>query len=503
MARTCESATAVRVRLRAQPNCFIQEGLGRARTLLPKPTIVDCHPHLDAHLGSVVALTIHASGDEPRDPPPNSGRSDAIDVMTPEDALGIGIGDDILAVDDSPANLIAAEAALAPLGRKLVTATSGLEALAKLLEQDFALILLDVSMPGMSGIETARLIRSRERSGSTPIIFVTGMAWQDAAIDEAYEVGGYDFLMKPVRPEMLRAKARVFLQLQERTRALQRKAAELRESQARLHEHELREERKRLKAEALEEQLQQLARMDRERHEFVAILGHELRNPIHTLQIAVDAVLQHSTADPERVASLVERRFNHVTRIVDDLLDITRITTGQVELCNENIDLGEIVRQAIEDCQSILELRKHELVVEIREAAPVVQGDAVRLLQAFTSLIDNAARYTPNRGRVHVTLEVDAGDVVVCITDTGSGINPELLPRIFDMFVRDRAGVDGSGGLGLGLALVKRLIELHEGSVSAASEGPDKGSTFEVRIPLAPQDVVLMTLDMTDPGILR
>src|SRR5439155_929595 len=120
-----------------------------------------------------------------------------------EDISDIGIGDDILVVDDNPANLVAIEAALAPLGRKLVSVHSGVEALARLLEQDFALILLDVAMPGITGIETARLIRSRERSRGTPILFVTGMSWQDEAIDEAYEVGGFDFLIKPVRAEVL------------------------------------------------------------------------------------------------------------------------------------------------------------------------------------------------------------------------------------------------------------------------------------------------------------
>src|SRR5262245_32276209 len=119
-----------------------------------------------------------------------------------EDVSDIGIGDDILVVDDNPANLVAIEAALTPLGRKLVSATSGVEALGKLLEQDFALILLDVAMPGINGIDTARMIRSRERSRGTPILFVTGMSWQDEAIDEAYEVGGFDFLIKPVRAEL-------------------------------------------------------------------------------------------------------------------------------------------------------------------------------------------------------------------------------------------------------------------------------------------------------------
>src|SRR5262245_19224531 len=198
-------------------------------------------------------------------------------------APAISYGRDILVVDDNQTNLIAIEAALAPLGRSLVLAHSGVEALGRLLEQDFALIILDVAMPGMDGFETARLVRSREKNRATPIIFVTGLSWQDDAVLRGYELGAFDFLIKPIRPEVLRAKASVFVQLQERTIELQQMAEELRTTQERSHERELAAQRKRFEAEAMERQMAQMAETDRRKDEFLAILSHELRNPLQPL----------------------------------------------------------------------------------------------------------------------------------------------------------------------------------------------------------------------------
>src|SRR5260221_1347892 len=199
-------------------------------------------------------------------------------------------GRDILVVDDNDTNLIAIEAALSPLGRSLVLARSGAEALQHLLEQDFALIILDVAMPGMDGFETAKLVRSRARNRATPIIFITGLAWQEDEILHAYELGACDFLQKPVRPEVLRAKASTFIQLQDRTRELQDKAEELRKSQARVHEREMAMQRERFESEVLEHQMRQLAEADRRNDEFLAILAHELRTPLQPLLTAVELI---------------------------------------------------------------------------------------------------------------------------------------------------------------------------------------------------------------------
>lgn len=409
------------------------------------------------------------------------------------EVLDIGIGDDILVVDDSPANLVAIEAALAPLGRKLVCVRSGVEALARLLEQDFALILLDVAMPGITGIETARLIRSRERSRGTPILFVTGKSWQDEEIDEAYEVGGFDFLVKPVRPEVLRAKARVFLKLQERTRALRRQAEELRASQARLYEHELQEQRNRFESELLETKLAQLAQGERRQHQLAGIIGNELLNPLQTLQMAFDLLRAHPNAGKsERICSLVDHRLVHVTRLVKVLIDIAQVGAGLLQLQPTTVDLAGIVSHALEDCRAVIETRKLTARFEVETAiAPLVMGDPFRLLQAVTTLVDHAARSTAEGGEIDISVRLAAGDVVVRIVDTGRGIAPELLPRMFEM----TAGDGAAPGLNLGLTLVKRLVELQDGVIRATSEGVGKGATFEIQFSLAPQDVELPSVD--------
>jgi signal transduction histidine kinase len=439
--------------------------------------------------------------------PPSLSRAPALTTpaaaasppAAPDDLIDIGIGDDILVVDDNPANLVAVEAALSSLGRRLVFASSGEEALARLLDQDFALILLDVAMPGISGIETARLIRSRERSRGTPIIFVTGMTWHDDAVDEAYELGGFDFLTKPVRPEILRAKARVFLKLQERTRALNRNAEDLRASQARLHEHELTEQHKRFESTLLEAKVQQLADGERRQHELAGIIGTELLNPMQTLQMAFDLLRDHPLADRgERVFSLVEHRLVHVTRLVKILIDIAQVASGQLALTMVTVNLRELVRQAIADCRPILDAHKLSVRLEADTPLPtLVNGDPVRLLQALTTVIDHAARSAAEASELIVTSQVTAGEVTICIADAGRGIAPELLPRLFDVFTGD-GGV--ANGLSLGLPLVKRLLELHDGAIRVSSPGPGKGATFEIRLPLAPQDVELMSLDPLPGG---
>src|SRR5262245_41321288 len=267
-----------------------------------------------------------------------------------ENPLLISYGRDILVVYDNDINLLAIAAALLPLGRKMVLARSGVEALARLLEQDFALIILDVAMPGMDGFETARLVRSRARNRATPIIFITGLSWQDDEILRGYELGAFDFLMKPIRPEVLRAKATVFIELQQRTLELQQKAEELRQEQARAHEREMTMQRKRFESEALERQMAQMSETDRRKDEFLAILAHELRNPLQPLQTAVE-LMEHSPDEPvpERVRGIIQRQVHHIGRLVDDLLNVARFQTGKLDLRREPLPLDAIVQEAIND----------------------------------------------------------------------------------------------------------------------------------------------------------
>jgi signal transduction histidine kinase len=402
-----------------------------------------------------------------------------------DEPLQVLYGRDFLVVDDSQTNLIAIEAALAPLGRNLVTAYSGVEALARLLEQDFALIILDVAMPGMDGFETAKMVRNRERNRETPIIFITGLLWENDAVLRGYELGAFDFLMKPIRPEVLRAKAMVFLQLQERTIELAAKAEELRQAQNRAHERELQAQRRRFEAEVMERQMEQLAEADRRKDEFLAILAHELRNPLQPLQTAVE-VLEHDPDKPVpvRIRKIVQRQVQHITRLVDDLLDVSRFTAGKLELRRELTDLEAIVEEAVATCRSVIDARKHHLEVTAFDPPAIVHGDPVRLVQCVCNLLNNAAKYTEPSGTLIIEWGAHRKEGFVRVTDNGRGIPQDLLPKVFDMFVQERVTPDGAGGLGLGLGLVQRLVELHGGTVRADSEGRGMGATFEIRLPL-------------------
>lgn len=434
--------------------------------------------------------------------PSNTGPPERLSTVADEEIPDIGIGDDILVADDTPANLIAIEAALAPLGRRLVLVHSGIAALARLLDQDFALIVLDVAMPGMTGIETARLIRARERNRGTPIVFVTAMSWQDEAIEEAYEAGGFDFLVKPIRPEVLRAKVRVFLKLQERTRALRRQAEELRASQARLYEHELLEQRKRFESELLAGKLERLAEGDRRQHELATLIGSELLNPLHTLRVAFDLLREHPHADrDERIHTLIEHWLRHVTRLVEGLSDIAPLAAGQLVISPEVVNLAEIVRCALDDCRAITQARKLTTRLDPGGApAPIILGDPVRLLQALTTVIDHAVRSTVEGGELVIAIRLTGGDVALQVTYPGRGFGPAMLPRIFEICVAEDLGGDGcTGRHRLGFALARRLIELHDGTIQVSSGGVAHGATFEIRLPQAPQDVELSSLESADP----
>jgi len=391
---------------------------------------------------------------------------------------------DILVVDDTAANLVAFEAALAPLGCRLVLARSGPEALSRLLEQDFAMILLDVQMPGMSGYEAAQLIRSRDRSRATPIIFITAYSRDEDEVVAGYRLGAVDFLFKPVHPDILRGKVSVFV--------------ELRDGQIREQLRLLDDQRRALEADALRREAQaqrdaaaQLAAVnaalelaDQRKNEFMAVLAHELRNPLAPLQTSLELVRRSPDRPvPPRILDILARQVRQMTRLVDDLFDMSRITANKIELNRAPLLLAEVIDQSLVVSRPQIERRRHTLIQRPPAHSPQVFGDAVRLIQVVANLLNNAAKYTDPGGRVELAWGEDQGQVFVRVTDTGRGIAPELIDRIFDMFVQERVGADGAGGLGLGLALVRRLVELHDGTVTAASPGPGRGSTFELRLP--------------------
>jgi PAS domain S-box-containing protein len=232
---------------------------------------------------------------------------------------------------------------------------------------------------------------------------------------------------------------------------------------------------------------------DRRKDEFLATLAHELRNPLAPMRNALRILEHNLPADPrvQWAQAVVNRQIQQMTRLVDDLMDLSRITRGQVMLRRARVDLATVVRSAVETSQPVIEERGHQLVLDLPREPVTLDGDAARLTQVFSNLLNNAALYTDPGGQVSLTVSMEPAHVRVAVRDNGTGIPAHVLPRIFDMF-SPGTGPSGpertSNGLGIGLGLVKRLVEMHDGSVEAVSDGPGCGSTFTVRLPLIAAD---------------
>ncbi|HEX4455943.1 MAG TPA: response regulator [Kofleriaceae bacterium] len=387
----------------------------------------------------------------------------------------------ILVVDDVRANLVAMEIALASLNREILTASSGTEALGHLLERDVCLVLLDVQMPGLDGFETAAMIRARERSKHLPIIFVTAYDENSEDVRRAYRLGAVDFLFKPIETEILVAKASVFMTLQDQAEEL---AAERlrRDFETARRDYEMQMLRRQMEREQATSAA--LAEIDRRKDDFLAILGHELRNPLAPIRAAIELVKMRPERMTPKTIEILDRQTTQLTRLLDDMLDISRIKANKIELHPQRHDLRDIVELAVTAVRPRIDERNHELVVEVGDEPVDVRGDEVRLAQIVTNLLVNAARYTEPGGRIAVRCEASATTGIVRVTDNGIGIAPELQDRVFEMFVQERVRLDGSGGLGLGLALAKQLVELHGGTIEVASAGRNRGTRFEISFPL-------------------
>jgi signal transduction histidine kinase/DNA-binding response OmpR family regulator len=554
----------------------------------------------------------------------------------------------ILIVDDLPDKLLVLETVLEELGQNLITARSGEEALRRVLEHEFAVILLDVKMPGMNGFETAELIRRRKKSAHTPIIFITAFA-DDMHTIQGYSLGAVDYILSPVVPEILRSKVKVFVDLFRMTQQVKRQADErvslAREQAARaaaeeatrrsaflaeastllansldfeatvvallqlvvprladlaavtlagdagqpwrsefawvvpphdaVHraglgaadgpQDELRAALERVLAAGRPETLEGLdlayppagcgravsgvvegrlrsavlsplrargrtlgalslaqgpsgrhlapadlalvedlagraaialdnARLyrdvqlaDQHKNEFLSMLAHELRNPLAPIRNAVHLLRVRCSDGPEveSLRDMIDRQVQQLVRLVDDLLDISRITRGKIRLQTEPVELGGVVAQAVETSRPLIEARQHELLVNLPREPVRVEGDPVRLAQILGNLLNNAAKYTEPGGRITLTLERAGAEAVLRVRDTGVGIPPEMLSSIFDLFTQVDRSLDRSqGGLGIGLTLVHRLVDMHGGRVQAFSAGPSQGSEFVVWLPV-------------------
>ena len=381
-----------------------------------------------------------------------------------------------LLVDDLDDNLLALEALLRRDGLVLLKARSGSEALELLLVHDVALALVDVHMPEMDGFELAELIRGSEKTRRVPIIFLTAGGPDEQRRFRGYETGAVDFIRKPVENDVLRSKVDVFYELYRQRQEVACQRDEL--SAATTEIGRLLTESRR--------QAEELREMDQRKDEFLATLAHELRNPLAPILNAVSVMQVRGLADPilESMREVIERQTRHMARLVDELLDVSRIATGKLSLQLKPMDLMTVVNRAVEVARSTIDLHKHQLEVVLPTHPILLEGDEVRLTQVFANLLTNAAKYTQPGGQIRVVGEADGDTLRVYVDDTGIGIPKDMLSRVFGLFVQVDFSLERSqGGLGVGLALVRRLVELHQGHVTAYSLGLGHGSRFTVTLP--------------------
>ena len=249
--------------------------------------------------------------------------------------------------------------------------------------------------------------------------------------------------------------------------------------------------------EALRESTDRLRLMDRRKDEFLATLAHELRNPLAPLRNGLQLlkIAKDDSALIERTRHMMDLQVEQMVRLIDDLLDVGRISNDRIALNKETTSLDKIVRQAIETSTPLIHAQQHSLTIELPAYEIALDADAVRLTQVFANLLNNAAKYTPAHGKITVRAEVHEGFAIIRVIDNGIGIPPDLLPQVFEMFVRADTSLErAQGGLGIGLSLVKRLVEMHEGSVEAVSRGAGLGSEFVVRLPLAKEPATKATV---------
>jgi signal transduction histidine kinase len=406
----------------------------------------------------------------------------------------------ILVVDDRDENLIALEAVLADPSYRLVRARSGREALKEVLDQDFALILLDVVMPGVDGYETATLIRERPRSRQTPIIFLTANDFGVNYVFRGYTVGAVDYLVKPVPPDVLRSKVAVFVELFRRQEALRLGHEQLEERIAERTKElasantalsaEI-EERARIEKERVQLlKREQAARLEAERanrlkDEFLATLSHELRTPLNAI-MGWAHVLSQSSHDRDtvtRASAVIRQNATSQAQLIDDILDVSRIVGGRLVIESGLVAVKHVVEDAANALMPAAQAKSITVKCHLADDLNVL-GDRDRLQQVVWNLVSNAFKFTPKGGTVTITLAERDGDVYIEVADTGIGIPAEFLPFVFDRFRQaDSSMSRRHNGLGLGMAIVRHLVELHGGTVAVESPGENQGTTFKLHLP--------------------
>ena len=375
----------------------------------------------------------------------------------------------ILIVDDDARNLQALEHMLERPGRMVMKATSGDEALRCLLLHDVAVMLLDIRMAEMDGYETAALIRTREKTRTLPIIFLTAFNKDDADVLKGYSFGAVDYIFKPIVPDILCAKVDIFVELYKQTKALIRKNEELEHA-----EHTLLHTN------------QELAKLNQLKSSFVSVASHEIRTPVTGIKGYVENMLSGLTGPLTekqrqylaRVASNIDR----LMRIIDELLDIARIEAGQIQLQLDSVNVSQLIADVVEEFQP-LAARKQISFQHTSHVSVHIKGDEGKLYQVLTNLVHNALKFTPSGGRVDVgAVATEPEKIQISVRDTGPGIPASDLPKIFDRFYSGSSVPPDTRGAGLGLAISKSLIALHGGSLSVSSTA-GQGSNFFIDLP--------------------
>ncbi len=417
----------------------------------------------------------------------------------------------IMIVDDDPALLgaLGETLRLRLPGATVVRCDSAPEAIHRLAEGDLDLVVSDIKMPGMDGL--ALLAEIRALRPETPVLLITGHGQHDLAV-QALRGGAFDFIQKPIDRDYFLASLHRALRVRELSRKVEAQRTALQR-----HAQELEQ--------IVETRTRELRDANQMKDTFLAMLAHEMRNPLAPILNSVELLRLHEVTDPKlrNAHEIIDRQVTHMARLLDDLLDISRIHRGKIALAKEPVELGPVIRAAVETCQPLIDARNHQLRVTLPDRPVILYADPTRLEQIVANLLNNAAKYTEPGGQIWLTAAVEddqvtgwQGDkvtseaeppaavgtepvspghlvtpppchhVIISVRDTGVGIDPAVLPRIFDLcFQADSSLHRAEGGLGLGLTLVRHMVELHAGMVSASSPGPGKGSEFIVRLPSA------------------
>jgi signal transduction histidine kinase len=417
-------------------------------------------------------------------------------------------GVNILLVDDRAENLLALEAILETLGQQLIRANSGPEALKKVLETEFAVILLDVQMPGMNGFEVAEIIKSREKSRTIPIIFLSAISKEDAYVFKGYSMGAVDYVFKPFNPDVLRSKVAVFVDLFLKQREIQRQGELLRESQKRELELEHRtslletEARSAAKLSQMNDELHRrqiaLEQAMGARNRFYASMSHELRTPINAVigysTLMLDNIYGPLNAKQKEGLQRTLKAARHLLELVNDVLDLSKIEAGKIELSLQPVMFPSVIEDLFVTVRPLADEYGSSLELEMDGDSFNIVSDPRRVRQILLNLLSNAIKFGEGKPiRVVCKQNADKG-VDIEVVDQGVGIAKDDISRIFEEFVQ--VSESKQPGTGLGLPISRRLAQLLDGALSVHSE-PGQGSSFRLTLPATLEDDMAPTAELS------